>query len=220
MNADMKLRELSAASGASTASIKYYIREGLLPPGAKKNATTAVYGESHVARLELIQALRQILDVPLARIVALTALIDDPATPTLDVLGAAQDIGVGGTFPPGAATVGDRERNLVSGLIERCDWPDRPTRARSTVEQMLADMSADGYLPSEEYLAEVTGILDNLSRIDLAATTLPADADETVPGGRDRLAMRVAVGTYRHSRMLMAILNLGHASHSIRRFGG
>ena len=33
----MKLGELAAATDTSTATIKYYIREGLLPPGAKKN---------------------------------------------------------------------------------------------------------------------------------------------------------------------------------------
>lgn len=59
----MKLGELAAATDTSTATIKYYIREGLLPPGAKKNQTTSVYGPAHRERLELISALRVLHDL-------------------------------------------------------------------------------------------------------------------------------------------------------------
>ncbi|WP_295625562.1 MerR family transcriptional regulator [uncultured Corynebacterium sp.] len=215
----MKLGQLAAATDVSTASIKYYLREGLLQPGAKKNATTAVYDDAHVARLELIQALRRILGAPITRIAALTALIDDPATPTIDVLNEAQNIGTDGLFPPSAAPAGPSEKELVAELIAHCDWPDRPTRARATVERLLTEMAADGYLPSTDHLTRITSLVDSISRLDLTATTMPSDADETVPGGRDRLAMRVAVGTHRHSQLLVALLTLGHASHSIRRFG-
>ncbi|WP_420840143.1 MerR family transcriptional regulator [Corynebacterium meitnerae] len=59
----MKLGEHAAATDRSTATIKYYIREGLLPPGAKKNQTTSVYGPAHRERLELISALRVLHDL-------------------------------------------------------------------------------------------------------------------------------------------------------------
>ena len=35
----MRLAELSERSGVPTATIKYYLREGLLPPGRQVNAT-------------------------------------------------------------------------------------------------------------------------------------------------------------------------------------
>lgn len=46
----MRLAELSERSGVSTATIKYYLREGLLTSGRQVNATTADYDESHLRR--------------------------------------------------------------------------------------------------------------------------------------------------------------------------
>lgn len=44
----MRLSELSKQSGVTTATIKYYLREGLLPPGERVTATQAEYDESHL----------------------------------------------------------------------------------------------------------------------------------------------------------------------------
>ena len=45
----MRLAELSERSGVSTATIKYYLREGLLQPGRRVTATQAEYDEEHCA---------------------------------------------------------------------------------------------------------------------------------------------------------------------------
>jgi hypothetical protein len=55
----MRLSELSERSGVSIATIKYYLREGLLAPGRRVSATTADYDESHLRRLRLVRALIQ-----------------------------------------------------------------------------------------------------------------------------------------------------------------
>ena len=55
----MRLAELSERSGISTATVKYYLREGLLPPGRRISATQAEYEESHLRRLGLIRALTE-----------------------------------------------------------------------------------------------------------------------------------------------------------------
>lgn len=52
----MKVSELAAQSGVALATIKYYLREGLLMPGEPTSATGARYGEQHVRRLALIRA--------------------------------------------------------------------------------------------------------------------------------------------------------------------
>ena len=54
----MKVSELSQASGVPLPTIKFYIREKLLPPGESTAKNQAAYGERHVARLLLIRALR------------------------------------------------------------------------------------------------------------------------------------------------------------------
>jgi len=48
----------------STATIKYYLREGLLRPGEAVGATQASYDEGHVERLRLIRVLREVGDIP------------------------------------------------------------------------------------------------------------------------------------------------------------
>ena len=53
----MRIAELSTRSGTSIASIKYYLREGLLAPGTPTGRNQADYGEAHLYRLRLIRAL-------------------------------------------------------------------------------------------------------------------------------------------------------------------
>ncbi len=54
---ELRISELSRRSGVSIATIKFYLREGLLPPGRAVAATQAEYGEVHLRRLRLIRAL-------------------------------------------------------------------------------------------------------------------------------------------------------------------
>nr|WP_031073066.1 MerR family transcriptional regulator [Streptomyces sp. NRRL WC-3742] len=53
----MRMSELSRRSGVPTATIKYYLREGLLPPGRAIATTQAEYDETHLRRLGLVRAL-------------------------------------------------------------------------------------------------------------------------------------------------------------------
>ena len=46
----VQLKELSERAGVSTASIKYYLREGLVPAGEAVHATRAQYSDRHVSR--------------------------------------------------------------------------------------------------------------------------------------------------------------------------
>ncbi|MDQ0677574.1 DNA-binding transcriptional MerR regulator [Arthrobacter pascens] len=85
----MQLKELSSRTGVSTASIKYYLREGLLPAGETVHATRAQYSARHVERLELIQALRRIVGLNIEQIRGLLRMADDGA-PLLELLAAVQ----------------------------------------------------------------------------------------------------------------------------------
>ena len=53
----MRISELSKHSGVPVATIKFYLREQLLPPGQAVAATQAEYGQAHLRRLRLIRAL-------------------------------------------------------------------------------------------------------------------------------------------------------------------
>lgn len=60
----MKISELSRRSGVSIPAIKYYLRDGLLPPGRATAANQASYGEDHLHRLRLIRVLIGVRKLP------------------------------------------------------------------------------------------------------------------------------------------------------------
>ena len=53
----MKISELSERSGLSIATVKYYIRERLVPPGERAARNQAAYSEAHLERLKIVRAL-------------------------------------------------------------------------------------------------------------------------------------------------------------------
>lgn len=53
----MLISELADRAGLPVGTVKYYLREGLLPPGERTAATRAEYGPDHVERLRLIRVL-------------------------------------------------------------------------------------------------------------------------------------------------------------------
>lgn len=85
----MRISELSWRAGVPVATIKYYVREGLLPPGHRSAATQAQYGDQHVRRLRLIRALREVGQLPLAAIRRVLAAVDDERIGMHELLGTA-----------------------------------------------------------------------------------------------------------------------------------
>jgi DNA-binding transcriptional MerR regulator len=48
---------LTRASGVSAPTIKYYLRQGMLPPGVHTHPNQVDYTDDHLTRLHLIRAL-------------------------------------------------------------------------------------------------------------------------------------------------------------------
>ncbi|MDP9027377.1 MAG: MerR family transcriptional regulator [Actinomycetota bacterium] len=86
----MRISALSAESGVTVASIKFYLREGLLFPGISTSATQSDYDDSHLARLRLIRALIDVGGLSVVAAGAVLAAIDDDAMPLVHAFGIAQ----------------------------------------------------------------------------------------------------------------------------------
>src|SRR6478735_8738928 len=84
----MRVSELVAATGVPLASVKFYLREGLLMPGAATSATRAEYGDEHIRRLRLIKSLTS-LGLPVAKVREIVEAIDAPTGVLFDSLGTA-----------------------------------------------------------------------------------------------------------------------------------
>jgi len=85
----VRISELARRGGVPLATVKFYLREGLLPAGTAKSATQAQYGEEHVARLGLVRALLSTGGLSIATARAVLAAVDDPAITVHEALGAA-----------------------------------------------------------------------------------------------------------------------------------
>jgi DNA-binding transcriptional MerR regulator len=86
----MRVSQLSRESGVSVASIKYYVREGLLPAGEATAVNQADYGEAHLRRLSLIRALIDIGGLSVATAKEILQAVDTPDVPLAAVFGRAQ----------------------------------------------------------------------------------------------------------------------------------
>ncbi len=62
----MKMKELERETGVGRETIRFYIREGLLPEPERPKRNVATYGREHVARLKLIRKLQQERFLPLS----------------------------------------------------------------------------------------------------------------------------------------------------------
>lgn len=73
----MKIGELAKLTDCQVETIRYYEREGLLPPPARSDGNYRVYTQAHVERLTFIRNCRS-LDMTLEEIRSLLSLRDSP----------------------------------------------------------------------------------------------------------------------------------------------
>ncbi|WP_431039335.1 MerR family transcriptional regulator [Streptomyces sp. P6-2-1] len=214
----MRISELSKRSGVSVPTIKYYIREELLPPGRLVSATQAEYDEQHLRRLRLLRALigTRGLSVDTTRQVLL-ALAERSSSPH-HVLGLAL----------GAIRVGgEPATDDASGTGGA---PAEPDEAERSVTALLDELGWDVYkeTPAREALAETLtalrrfGVADDwralLPYARLAADTARLDLDQ-LDGLDDPLEMaeRAVVVTTLLEPALLALRRLAQEHESARR---
>ena len=88
----LTVSELAERSRTSIASIKFYMREGILPSGDLSAEHRAFYGEPHVRRLRAIHALRNVGGLSLLTIGGICRLIDaDHGAPVIDIVARTMD---------------------------------------------------------------------------------------------------------------------------------
>ena len=203
----MQLKELSERTGVSPASIKFYLREGLLPSGRSVHATRAEDSEQHVSRLELIQALRRVVGLNIAQIGSLLRMADG-GVPRLELLAAVQRTVLG--LDEVSTAQGDLRTPAGDAVVRSRDWPDVPSDARNSLNAHLARMEKLGVPVTAELLDAYSQAVDAIAAVDISATTAPEDVNQ--------LMMTAAVGMHLHSQLVLKLLALAQASHAFRRY--
>lgn len=200
----MQLKELSEVTGTSAASIKYYLREGLLPPGKSVHATRASYNADHVKRLELIRSLRQIVGLNIEQIRSIVKMADD-GVPHLSLLAHVQRV-VLKLGPDGGEVV---RTAAADAVVRMRNWPDVPSDARDALDRHISLMEQLGIGSRLDLLDQYSRAVDSIAGLDLAATTAGQDTDSVI--------LTAAVGMHLHSQLMLKLLALAQASHAIRR---
>ncbi|MEU0286418.1 MerR family transcriptional regulator [Streptomyces sp. NPDC005908] len=212
----MRLAELSERSGVSTATIKYYLREGLLPPGRRVNATTAEYDEEHLRRLRLVRALIQVGGVPVAKAREVLGHIDDDSLGRTIRLGAAlwalpQDPEPDEEDPDVVAA-----RVEVERLLEALGWETaRELAALSPVYRSLvvavATLRRLGYPWDAELMAPYGRLMHQVASRQL-------DHMETYASPTEQVELAVASAVL-FEPVLRALHRLAQEEESARRYG-
>jgi DNA-binding transcriptional MerR regulator len=203
----MKISELSQVSDVPVATIKYYIREGLLPVGERRAKNQADYGPRHVARLALIRSLRDAAGLPIETIAralhAADAAETESAVAAIDAVAPPERVPV----DPSSPTF-ERAHALVLALAARRGWELRASdlavrdaaHALALIAAGFGEGDAEGLVPYFE-AAEM-----------LAAHELPEGWDQ---GGEPEETLRYALlGTVMFEPFILAVRRMAHCARS------
>ncbi|MFD4432486.1 MerR family transcriptional regulator [Nocardia sp. NPDC058497] len=206
----MRISELSERSGIAVATIKYYLREGLLPAGERTSPNQASYGEEHLRRLRLVRALTEVGGLPIATVGDVLAAVDSPDLPLFSLLGVVQR-SIATPAPAAADTEWERAYATVRAEMDRRGWDMKPSpEAIDTLTSVLVRLAQLGYadwadtaLPS--YFDGARVIAENDVATAVAA------------GGRDDIVDAVVVLTVLGDTALAAIRRIAQAQVSLER---
>lgn len=201
----MRLAELSARSGLSTATIKYYLRVGLLHQGAAESSTWATYDDRHLHRLRLVRALTDVAGLSLDAVRGVIHAVDASGSDH-QARGAAQwPLAAALAQEPSAASI-DR----VDELILRHDWRlDVRSPHRRALAAALDTLDELGFPASEEVLDAYASALEPVAQIEVARVA--AEPEPVVA------AERVVVGTLLYEPVLLNLRRMAHEAVSARR---
>ncbi len=201
----MRIGELSAASSVPLPTVKYYLREGLLPAGERTARNQADYGPEHLARLRLVRALVEIGRLSVADTRRVLAAADNPELPVDDVLGAAHAAVTNRPTPSRTEPGWTEARGLIRRAAEQRGWrvePDSPglDRAADAAAALLA-VDVPELLPLIDVYTETA---ERLARQEVAAVIGMGEQPDIVRG--------VVVGTVLGEELLSALRLLAQRS--------
>ncbi|MGH3738820.1 MAG: MerR family transcriptional regulator [Micromonosporaceae bacterium] len=208
----MRMAELSRTTGVPVPTIKYYLREGLLPAGRRTSPNQADYDAAHARRLRVIRSLVEVAQLPISTIGELLHEIDSPEPALHSAFGLAQ-ASVTKRLAAGDHPHRARAADMLEDLLTRRGWlvhPDNPARAAAiAVLATYLALDADDLAASTDRYAEAAEIVAEADVGTIAART---DTEHQVEG--------VVIGTLLGDTLLTALRRLAQENVSARIFAG
>ncbi|MFJ9739205.1 MerR family transcriptional regulator [Streptomyces sp. NPDC101166] len=213
----MRISELSRRSGVPTATIKYYLREGLLPPGRATAATQAEYDEHHVRRLRLIRALIGVRGLSVSAARNVLDAVSEGQTDTHSLLGLV--FGLSPTGEPGEKPGESDEEDSSSpggseaaSLLAELGWDvTEHNPARHVIDRTLWTLRSLGVDYDWQSLLPYARLAEKTAVLDLDQLQAPSDPLEK--------AERAVLLTFLLEPALLALRRLAQEAESHTRFG-
>ncbi|MFS8101879.1 MerR family transcriptional regulator [Lentzea alba] len=207
----MRVGELSKRSGVPVATIKYYLREGLLPAGVLTSPNQAHYDEEHVRRLRLVRALVEVGDLSIAAVRDVLTAIDTRDDSLHKKLGAVQEA----ITQPGSVELDPLAVEDVQAFFARQGEGECVDVTESNVTHALAAaLSAARSVGHDHFPELLEPYLEGLKII------AQADVDYIARrGSADDIIEGMVVGTLIGDAVIKAVRRLAHAQVSRKVIG-
>ncbi|MET4639350.1 MerR family transcriptional regulator [Mycetocola sp. 2940] len=200
----MRISALAERTGVPLATVKYYLREGLLQPGILTGATQARYTEDHVHRLQVIKALTSAAGLPLQKVKVILGLIDDPGGDLFSALGQAV-----ASLPPYRSD-SEPEYPRARALLERIGQIYDPGYAATAqLEHALEATEEAGMGMTDERLQVYAQQIRGIAEFDL----------QRMEGSELSPIEYAVLGTALYEPVILAMRRLAHQDIAAKRLG-
>jgi DNA-binding transcriptional MerR regulator len=201
----VQVSELAERADVPLATVKYYLREGLLPVGETTGPRSAEYDERHLRRLRVLRLLREVGEVSVTSLRRIVEVLDDDEVPVHDAMAQVADV-ISARPDPGdqdAAALA-----MVDEVFVAMGWdairPESVDRLR--LASLVSALNAPGPLgASVEVLTFYAGIADHLARTEISLV------DHSVE--RSRLLEDMVTGSVVYGQVFELLRQLGHEHH-------
>lgn len=206
----MRVGELSKRSGVPVATIKYYLREGLLPAGVLTSPNQAHYDDEHLRRLRLVRALVDVGDLSIAGVREVLVALDTRDDSLHKKLGLVQEA----ISQPGAVELDPLAIEDVQAFFRRHGEECADVTESNVTHMLAAALSAARSVGHDHFRELLDPYLEGLKIIALADVNYIADR-----GSTDDVVEGMVIGTLIGDAVIKAVRRLAHSQVSRKVIG-
>jgi DNA-binding transcriptional MerR regulator len=206
----MLVSELADRADVPLATVKYYLREGLLPAGETTGPRRAEYDETHVRRLRVLRLLREVGAVPVTSLRQVIEALEEEELPVHDVMTLVADVI---SEDPETQHQDGTALDVVDEVFLRIGWEVRPESIdRQRLASLVALLNGPGPLAaSVEILTFYAAAADRLAQAEIALLDPSTE--------RSQLLEQMVTGSVVYGQVFGLLRQLGHEHHHARLTG-
>ncbi|WP_051386115.1 MerR family transcriptional regulator [Actinokineospora inagensis] len=207
----MRIGELSKRTGVAVPTIKYYLREGLLPPGERTSPNQARYDDGHVQRLRLVRALIDVGGLSVAKVQEILATVDSPDDDIDKRLGAMQRAVLPALPVSTHPEMQDAAEQEILAMIRDLGWRHEGRHpAVTALGALLVTAQTLGHTRFLDHVRRYAAIMETIGVVDLDYLAGHTELDQVLES--------VVVGTVLGDSALLALRRLAQTNESAKRY--